>query len=85
MPAGKRIPREIKEQILRRIKDEGITATQAAKEHGVHLKTVYGWLGGTTRKINPLLEINKLKRENKELYELIGKVTVELQNQKKLA
>lgn len=82
---GKRIPKETKDEILRRIKDEGISTTQAAKEHGVHLKTIYGWLGSTTRKINPILEINKLKRENKELYELIGKVTVELHNQKKLA
>src|SRR5512134_3107514 len=38
------IPNEVKEQILNRIKNDGITAAQAARESGIPDNTVYGWL-----------------------------------------
>lgn len=34
------IPKEVKEQILNRIKNEGITAAQAAREAGISDNTV---------------------------------------------
>jgi len=36
-----RIAPDVKEQILRRIRDDGITASQTAEEHGVKVNTVY--------------------------------------------
>ena len=36
------IPQEVKEQILNRIKNEGITVAQAAREAGISDNTVYG-------------------------------------------
>ena len=38
------IPTEVKEQILNRIKNEGITVAQAARDAGIADNTVYGWL-----------------------------------------
>ncbi len=35
MGTFKFIPKEIKEQILKRIKEEGITVRSAAEEHGI--------------------------------------------------
>jgi len=35
------ISKEIKEQILKRIKEEGITVTTAAKDAGISSKTIY--------------------------------------------
>ena len=80
----KRVPKEIKEEILKKVK-EGSPVAQAAKQHGVNPQTIYSWLGGETngRKINPILEINRLKRENKELYEILGKATAMMEKQKK--
>ena len=72
------IPKEIKEQILKRIKEEGITATQAAQEHGITRKTIYRWLRSTTLSDGSILEISRLKRENKELLEIIGRLTHDL-------
>ena len=47
MSTGKYIPKEIKEQILTRIKEEGLTVKSAADEHGISTKTIYkdcsGW------------------------------------------
>jgi len=77
------IPKETKEQILRRIKDEGITVSQAAAEHGISTKTIYNWMRSSTIVDHSTLEINKLKRENKELAELIGHLTLNLERTKK--
>ena len=38
---GHRIANELKEQILDRIKNEGVTVMQAAKDHGIAEKTIY--------------------------------------------
>jgi len=77
------IPKETKEQILHRIKDEGISVSQAAAEHGVSTKTIYNWMRGSTIVNHSTLEINKLKRENKDLAELIGHLTLNLERTKK--
>lgn len=77
------ISKETKEQILHRIKDEGITVSQAAAEHGVSTKTIYNWMRGSTIVDHSTLEINRLKRENKDLAELIGHLTLTLERTKK--
>lgn len=57
------IPKEIKEQILRRIKEEGITVSQAAKDAGISSKTIYNWMRSKTLSDGSILEISRLKRE----------------------
>lgn len=77
------IPKEIKEQILKRIKEEGITVLQAASEHGISTKTIYNWMRNKTVADTSILEISRLKRENKELLEIIGRLTHNLTRSKK--
>lgn len=77
------IPKEIKEQILARIKNDGVPVAQAAKEHGINPKTVYNWMRSKTVSDGAVLEISRLKRENKELLEIIGELTHELKKPKK--
>ena len=78
-----RISQEVKEQIINRIKNEGLTVAQAAKEHGVHETTVYGWLGGKAKGTPSMLEYIKLKRENDELLRLVGLITLKLSETQK--
>jgi transposase-like protein len=79
-----RIKQEIKDQILARIKNDGVNANRAANDAGVSPKTVYGWLAQEARNGNPnILEINRLRRENEGLYQIIGKLTSEIEKQKK--
>jgi transposase-like protein len=80
-----KIPLETKQQILERVK-QGVGVPQLAKEHGVSVKTIYGWLrkqaegpGGN------LFELGKLKRENKVLLELVGKLTLKLSQGEKIS
>ena len=83
MSTGHFIAKEIKEQILARIKNDGVPVAQAAKEHGINPKTVYNWMRSTTVSDGAVLEIGRLKRENKELLEIIGELTHELKKPKK--
>lgn len=77
------INREIKDQILNRIKNEGTPAAQVAREHGVSDKTVYSWLARLAEKEPSILEVNRLRRENNGLKHLIGLLTVEMHRLKK--
>ena len=82
MPKYKSVPKEIRDDILRRLK-EGESAVKLAGEYGISDKTIYHWTVKSTRKINPILELSRLKRENKALYEMIGILTVERSKEKK--
>jgi transposase-like protein len=83
MGTFKFIPKEIKEQILKRIKEEGISVRTAAEEHGISTKTIYNWMRSKTVTEGSLLELSRLKRENKELLEIIGELTHSLKRAKK--
>jgi len=81
---GHRVSREVREQILKRIKEEGIPAQQASEEHGVSTKTIYSWLTKGTSKNPSWMEVAKLKKQNQELLALVGEITMKLsQAQKK--
>lgn len=70
------IRKEIKEQILHRIKNEGVSVSQVANEHGVSSKTIYGWLRvGVASTTVSILEVSQLRRENKILLEMVGRLT----------
>lgn len=77
------IAKEIKDQILSRIKNEGISAAQAARDAGISDKTVYGWLAKETSNTVSILEFNRIKRENEGLCRIIGKLTLEIDKTKK--
>ena len=81
---GYRVPKEVKEDILRRVKEEGVSVAEAAKNHGIHESTIYGWLGTGATSAPSWAEFNRLEKQNKELFEVIGELTVRLsQAQKK--
>jgi len=80
----KAVSMEIREQVLKRIKEDGITTNQAAKDAGISPKTVYGWLARESKTTNcDQLELARVRRENQGLYELIGKLTVAVEKSKR--
>jgi len=86
MPKGQpSVSKEVKEQILKRIKEEGVPVAQAASEHGLKPKVIYNWISRNVTAPPSILEIAKLKRENQALKELIGQVTLEMAMAKKKA
>lgn len=73
-----RIAPDVKEQIINRIKNDGITVAQAAKEHGISDVTIYGWISKKVEGQPTVSEIVRLKRENEQLKMLIGEMTLVL-------
>ena len=79
MPKGKyKVSPEVKQQILKRIKEEGVSVAQAAEEHGLSTQTIYGWIAKGVTAPPSVLELSRLKRENQTLHEIIGRLTVKL-------
>jgi transposase-like protein len=77
------IRKEVKEQIVSRLKNEGIPVAKLAEEHGIHPSTIYNWLGGQSTGAPSTLEMAKLRRENQLLTEIVGRLTLEAQASKK--
>lgn len=77
MKKNKPVAPEVREQILRRIKEEGISAGEAAKDAGVHETTIYAWLGRGIKGNPSLGELMRLRRENQELLALVGELTLQ--------
>jgi len=84
MKKGHRIATEIKADIIRRIREEGIPVAQAAKEHGLHETTIYGWLGTGAQGAPTFSEFTRIQKQNRDLLEIVGEMTLKLsQAQKK--
>ncbi len=66
---GKFYPKELKEEIISKIKTEKITAVEATKCYGVDVNNnIYRWVShGIGGAKGNLWKINRLKRENREL------------------
>ena len=77
------ISNELKEKIVKQIRDEGKKVTEIAKENNVSTKTIYNWLRDGVKGDSSALEIARLKRELDAVYGVLGKVTAELKHPKK--
>jgi transposase-like protein len=71
------IPKETKEQIIGRVKNNGEAVASLAREYDISTKTIYRWLGNQTASAVSILEHARLKRENKLLLEIVGRLTLE--------
>jgi transposase-like protein len=82
---GKRIAKEIREEILKRIKEEGAGVAQMCQEYGISDSAIYKWLDSSSKigNTNPQLELNRLKRENQDLRELVGQLVYEKEKKRK--
>lgn len=75
---------ELKARVVEEVRNNGTPVSEAAAQHGLNPRTIYGWLkkevGGSER--NLILENNRLKKENEQLYNMLGRATVELKRPK---
>jgi transposase-like protein len=78
-----RTPPEVKADILRRIKEEGVTVAQASKDHGIHETTIYNWIGAGAQGAPSWSEFIKLQKQNRELLALVGELTLRLSTEQK--
>ncbi len=78
----KSISKQTKEEILLKIKG-GEKVMNLAPQYGISHKTIYAWLRNQIQPEITLSEWHKLKRENEDLKQIIGLITLELERGKK--
>ncbi len=85
MAKGRPTDQNIKAEIITKIRDEGMSVTVASAQYGVSSKSIYTWLrdGVVNSGANLILENNRLKKENEQLYNLLGRATAELKRPKR--
>jgi transposase-like protein len=84
---GKRYPREIREEVLGKIRG-GQRVSEVSKAYGINDMTIRSWLErDTTATAAETLEVSRLRRENEALLRIIGQLTyqaeVREQNQRR--
>ena len=73
---GKHINQATKDRILAEVK-EGRRVSDVAATEGLNPKKIYSWLRGQADNTGTsILELNRLRRENQELKEIIGALTL---------
>jgi len=77
-----KIATEVKQEVLSKVKS-GEPAKDVAEKYGISVKTIYGWLRWNTTKGVSWMEFAKLKRENQQLKEIIGVLSLEVEKSKK--
>jgi len=79
---AKKIDAAIRDKIVEKIKNDGLSAAKAAREFGISTNTIYNWLG--RGKIgSDILEIGKLRRENQQLKLIIAELMLDSSKGKK--
>jgi transposase-like protein len=63
MKKSHKVSLDVKEQILNRIKNEGLSVNKVAEEHGLNTRTIYNWLSKGVAGQPSLIEYSKLKRD----------------------
>ena len=68
---------DLKNQILERVKTSGKTVKEIAEEHGLSTTCIYGWLRTGVTGVSSR-DLMRLEKENRELKQIIGELTVQL-------
>lgn len=78
------ISRDIKDQVLARVREGKDTVIEISRQHGLSVNTVYGWLSRSVAGPgSPLLQVARLKKQNRSLKQIIGNLMLEMEIGKK--
>lgn len=78
---GNNIPKDVKEYVLKRVKEGGKSVAEIAKEHGIGKTAIYKWLKEETSGSDPL--IHKLQKENQILKQLVAELSLKIRESEK--
>ena len=85
MAKGIPVDPQMKAEIVKKIRDEGMKVSEASTLYDVSAKSIYTWLreGIVDGNRNLILENNRLKKELEIAYRLLGRATAEMSRPKK--
>jgi len=78
---GNNIPKDVKEYVLKRVKEGGKSVAEIAKEHGIGKTAIYKWLKEETGGSDPL--VYKLQKENHLLKQLVAELSLKIREGEK--
>jgi transposase-like protein len=79
---GVHVPKDVKDFILKKIKESGRPASEIAKEHGIGRVAVYRWLKDETQGgADP--QLFKLQKENSLLKQLVAELSLKVRENEK--
>ena len=84
MPTGKPTDPKLRAEIVRKIRDEGLSVSAGSAQYNISSKSIYTWLrdGVVDGNRSLILELNRLRKENEQLYKLLGRATAEMNRPK---
>lgn len=84
MPRGVPADRIHKAEIVAKIRDQGLSVSEASTQYQLSSKTIYSWLreGVVDGNRNLILENNRLKKELEIAYRILGRLTAETKRPK---
>lgn len=84
MPKGVPIDPAFKQEVVKTIREEGLTIRKASEVYGVSEGAIKHWLAGETKgsEKNYIVQINQLKKKLDNAYRVIGKLTAEVDRPK---
>jgi transposase-like protein len=79
---GVNVPKDVKDYILKRVKESGKSVTEIANEHGTSKSRIYKWLrdetGGSS---DP--QLLRLSKENQLLKQLVAELSLKVRESEK--
>ncbi len=79
---GVRVPKDIKEYILKRVKEGSKTLKEVADEHGVSKQTLKQWIKSETGNVSDS-NLLKLQKENQILKQLVAELLLKIRESEK--
>ncbi|MBD3366435.1 hypothetical protein GF360_03820 [candidate division WWE3 bacterium] len=76
-------PLEVRNKIMEEVKLGERTIAAIAKDYHIPAGRVYNWISRGVSQDAHVVEIRRLRRKNKELYEIIGRLTEAVEHFKK--
>jgi transposase-like protein len=80
---GVHVPKDVKEYILKKIKEDGKSVNEVAKEHGIGRTAIYKWLRNETQGGSTDPQLFRLQKENQLLKQLVAELSLKVREKEK--
>lgn len=79
---GVHVPKDVKEYVLKRVRESGKPVAEIAKEHGISKSRIYTWLKNETAGSSDP-QLFRLQKENQLLKQLVAELSLKLREGEK--
>ena len=80
---GVHVPKDVKEYVLKRVRESGKSVGEIAKEHGIPKSRIYIWLQDKTTGGSPNPQFLRLQKENQLLKQLVAELSLKIRESEK--